>query len=319
MAECVAGRRARAKRIGHMCGSCRSAFGVAAAALVLLFAVRLGAAQEIATVAEVEGAAEIGRAGAWLAAATGAAIQQGDTLRTGKPGRLVIVFQDDSLVTVGDDSELVIDEQVFEPDTGIARSLMHLLHGGIRALVSEYYERSGNEFRVDTKSAVVGVRGSEFIVVFNPATGATDVVGVGGRAEVHSVRDLVGHAVFITAREATTVMLGQYPTPLRRLSEDSFRHYLQGFKFVGRGKPESLAAVQPLLRGGSVPAPDRLASLPAPPMPVAQAVVSGARSAPGETPHDVFSQQNAAGVAGQPPSVVEATEGFTQGRVGIHF
>jgi hypothetical protein len=231
-----------------------------------------------------------------------------------------MVFQDDSLVTVGDGTELVIDEQVLEPEAGVARSLMRLLHGGIRALVSEYYERSGNEFRVETKSAVVGVRGSEFIVAFNLAAEATDAVGVSGRAEVHSVRDLVGHAVFITAREATTVMPGQYPTPLRRLDEEGFRQYLRGFEFVGHGKPESLTAVQPLLRGGAVPAPDRLASLPAPPLPVAQGGVSGgARSAPGETRLDAASQQNAGGVTGQSPSVIEKTNGLTQGQVGIHF
>jgi len=317
MMERVAERKGRAGHVGRLCGEHRSRLGMVVAVLaLLLLGVRVGVAQEIGTVAAVEGTAEIGRAGAWLPATSGAAIQQGDTLRTGKPGRLAVVFQDDSVVTVGDDSELVIDEQIFKPDAGIARSVMHLLRGRIRALVSEYYGRRGTEFRVETKTALVGVRGSEFIIVFDPVAEVTDAVGVGGRAEVHSVLDRVGHAVFITAHEITTVTRGRYPTPARRLDDESFGQYIQGLAFVGHGKSESLAAFQPLVSGSGVPPPDRLANLPAPPMPMGQEVVSGVTpTTPGETAIDTFNGQNAGGVTQQPPAVLESP----QGRVGIHF
>jgi hypothetical protein len=283
---------------------------------LLLLGVRLGLAQEIGTVAELEGTADVGRAGVWTPASIGAAIQPGDTLRTGSPGRLAVVFQDDSVVTVGEDTELVVDEQVFERDAGIARSVMHLLRGRIRALVSEYYERRGTEFRIETETAVVGVRGTEFVIVFDPVAEVTDAVGVSGRAEVHSVLDRVGHAVFITAQEITTVTRGKYPTPARRLDDDSFGQYVHGLAFVGHGKPESLAAAQPLLTGSIVPPPDRLANLPAPPIPMGQPVATGVTpTSPGETAINRANSQNAGGVAGQPPAVIESP----QGRVGIHF
>ncbi len=285
---------------------------------ISILAPRSGWAQEIGTVAELEGTAEIGRAGTWLPAAIGSAIQQGDTLRTGTPGRLRVVLQDDSVLTIADDSEIVIDEEVFDSSQGIARSVMHLLRGKIRALVSEYYERPRNEFRIETKSAIVGVRGTQFVIVFDPATEVTEVAGASGRAEVHSVLDRVGHAVFITAREATTVVRGQYPSPPHRLSDEDFRQYLEKLAFIGHGKPESLVAAQPLLTGSVVPSADRLANLPAPPIPnvAARPAPAGvAPTAPGETAHDVFATQNVGGVVRQPPPVIEAT----QGKLGIRF
>lgn len=293
---------------------------VGLAVVLTIASARLALAQEIGTIAQLEGSAEIGRSGGWTPAAIGAAIFKGDTVRTRRPGRLAMVFQDDSVVTIGDESELVVDDQVFERDGGLAQSVFRLLRGRIRALVSEYYERPGTEFRIETVTAVIGVRGTEFVIVFDPVAAVTDTVGLSGRAEVHSVLDRVGHAVFITAREATTVTRGQYPTPARRLDDETFRQYVQGLEFVGNGKLESLAAVQPLLTGSGVPAPDRLANLPAPPMPIAQTGAIGyAPSAPGETPQDVSNSHNAGGVAQQPPSVIEATHGLSEGLVGIHF
>src|SRR5262245_43209414 len=62
-------------------------------------------AQEVGTVAELDGGAEIGRGGTWTPANVGAAIQQGDKLRTKRPGRMRVVFQDDSVLTLSDNSE----------------------------------------------------------------------------------------------------------------------------------------------------------------------------------------------------------------------
>jgi FecR protein len=298
---------------------CRAVWATVALALALT-AARAALAQGTGTVAELDGTVEIGHAGTWAPAVIGATVAPGDTVRTHRPGRLAILFQDDSVVTVGDDTTLVIDAQRFDRSTELAHSVMHLLRGRMRALVGPYYERPGNEFRVETATAVVGVRGTEFVIVFDPVAEVTDAVGVSGRAEVHSVLDRVGHTVFITAREATEVTRGQYPTPARRLDDEEFRLYLQGLDFIGHGKSESLAAVQPLLTGSGVPPQDRLANLPAPPMPVAPGGVNGyAPTAPGETSLDAFNQQDAGGLSSQPPSVVDATDGFTQGQVGIHF
>jgi FecR-like protein len=227
-----------------------------ASAVLLLWAV--GArAQEVGTIAELDGTAEIGRGGAWTAASVGAPIQQGDRLRTKRPGRLRVVFQDDSVLTLSDNSELVVDQQVFDPAQGKTQSTLRLLQGKVLALASEYYERARAVYEIRTKTAVAGVRGTEFAVYYDPRAEVTEVVGVHGRVEVHSVVDLLRRGAFVTPGELTSVAPGEFPALPAKLSDRNFRQYIEGLEFVGAGRLESLTIDHPVLAGATVPQPDR--------------------------------------------------------------
>ncbi len=264
------------------------------AALVLFTAPAL--AQEVGTIAAVEGTAEVGRGGAWASAAVGAAIHQGDQLRTGKPGRLRIVFQDDSVLSVADESLVVVDEQVFDPGSNKARAYFDLLQGKLNALVSDYYGRPGSDYAVKTATAVAGVRGTEFSVTYDPQDEITEVMGFSGAVQVHSVLDPAGPGVIITANETTTVAEGQLPTSPRRFNETIFRQQLEGFDFIGAGRSESLTAGNALAAGASVPQPDRAPAV------LPNVVASGAV-------HD------ASTLVDQSPPVVKAITG----QLGIQF
>jgi len=210
----------------------------------LLFALmmRVAWAQEVGTVATLEGTADVGRNDTWTAADLGTAVSVGDKVRTGNPGRLSIVFQDDSVLTVADDSELVIDQQVYNPSGGAVRSLIGLLRGKLDAVVGEYYHTAGNAYEVKTATAVAGVRGTEFSVSYDPITELTEVMGVSGLVHVHSVLDPTGPGVLVRASEVTTVAPGQLPVPPRRVQETIFRQHLEGIQFIGGGRAESLVA-----------------------------------------------------------------------------
>lgn len=230
---------------------------------ILLSLVGAAHAQEVGTVAAIDGSAEIGRSGTWSAATLGAAIEQGDALRTGRPGRVRVVFQDDSVINLGDDSHLIVDEQVFNPARGEGQSVIRLLAGKVSALVSDYYANKGSHYQVETVTAVAGVRGTDFVVKYDPRDEVTEIVGVSGRVEVHSANDLTGQGVFITAREITSIPQGELPTAPRRVSERLFRQYIEGMQFIGGGRAESLTAAHPVLAGAAVPKPDQAARLTA--------------------------------------------------------
>jgi hypothetical protein len=136
---------------------------------------------------------------------------------------------------------------------------------------------------VETRTAVVGVRGTEFLIVDDPVADVTDVLGINGRTEVHSVLDRVGNAVFVTERELTRVERGKMPTVPRRLDEVLFRQYLEGLQFIGRGQAESLTVNHPLITGEFVPAADRADAFPAARVPGGpQVVVTQHPAAPSE-------------------------------------
>jgi hypothetical protein len=227
-------------------------------------------AQEVGTVAAVDGTAEIGRSGVWTAAAIGTAVQQRDELRTGQPGRLRVVFQDDSTLALSDSSHVIVDENVFNPNTGKTHSLMDLVRGKVEAVVSEYYHQAGANYEIKTQTAVAGVRGTEFSMYYDPQAEFTEVVGISGVVSVHSTADPTDPGVLLTANEATTVSRGERPRSPQRLEDTLFRQRLEGIEFIGGGRPESLSA-HALVSSNAVPSADRAGTVTAPSAGVAAA------------------------------------------------
>jgi hypothetical protein len=259
---------------------------------VAALAAAAGAA-EVGTLAAAEGSTEVQHEGRWSPAKIGDPVQVGDAVRTGPDGRARIVFQDDTVLNVGNSSFLVIDRQVFDPEQGGSRSLMKLLRGRVRALVSEYYERPGSSYEVETATAVAGVRGTEFIVEYDPESFETEVVGVSGTVQVNSVLDRARHGVYVTAGELSTVRRGQLPGPPPRLDEKTFRQYLEGLEFIGFGRPESLTNQSAIVTGVQVAEPEKA--------PLATAFEGAPQT---ERP-----ERDASTLIDQPPDVVRALTG----------
>lgn len=214
--------------------------GAAAAALPALPAL----AAEIGTVASVDGSAEIGRGDTWTPAAAGSPLQQGDRIRTGNPGRLRAVFQDDTVLTLEDDTEVVLDESVVGGGSQPSRSVTDLLKGAVNAVVSETYGAEGNEYEIRTATATAGVRGTEFIVSYFPDRNLAEVIGISGRVEVRSTLADTEESVYVTADEVSQVAAGKNPTPAQRLDEEFLQQRRERFDFVGTTRTESLAAWQ---------------------------------------------------------------------------
>lgn len=222
-----------------------TAFLVSVAAVALVTALPSGSMAkqtEIGTVASIEGTAEIGREGSWVAAEVGAPVHADDLLRTGKPGHMRVVFDDDTVLTLGDESELTIADHVFAPDQGEARSLVDLLSGTVNAVVSEYYRNPNAAYEVKTKTATAGVRGTEFVVSYEPGEKITEVFVVDGRVEVTSQIEDVENTVFLNANEVTYVRAGELPSAPNRYEEGVLRQRLDNIDFIGERGFEGLAA-----------------------------------------------------------------------------
>ena len=227
------------------------------AGFLLALAPTMAPAEEVGTIAAIEPTAEIERGGEQIPVTLGAAVLLGDTLRTGPTGKLRVVFRDESVVNLTGGTELVVNEQVFKPEEGTFTSVLGVVRGKVRAMVSEYYSNPGASFQVETRTAVAGARGTDFVVVYDERRETTDVVGVSGRIAVSSPLALEGSSVLVTEREMTSVALGKLPTAPIRLDDLLFRQYLDGLEFIGTGRPESLALAAPLLNGDGVPDDDR--------------------------------------------------------------
>jgi hypothetical protein len=237
------------------------AFGVAVSLAALLAAAPPARGDEVGTVAAVEGSAEIGRNGTWGAAAAGTAVAVGDQLRTGQPGRMRVVFRDDSVLVLSDSTTLTVDAQVFDPNG--SESVFNLLEGKLKSIVSHYYGAAGSSYEVRTSTAVAGVRGTEFVMTYDSATGATEVVGIRGVVTVHSAVDPAGPGMLVTANEATAVAAGALPGPKQRVDPEFMRQLLDDMEFFGSNQGTSLTDSSALIAGATVARPGRAPTGPA--------------------------------------------------------
>lgn len=230
-------------------------------------------AEDVGTVAAVDGTAEIGRDGVWTAAVSGAPVAVGDSLRTGQPGGLRVVFRDDSVITLADSCTLVVDDQVFDSGAGGAQSLFGLLRGTVKAVVSNYYGTPGSSYEVKTETAVAGVRGTEFVMSFDPDSGKTDVIGIRGVVTVHSTVDPTGPGLLVTANEITAVSEGELPSHPQAVDPELMRRLLRDIDFFSSSQGLSVTEGSQVIAGAAVPQP---AQAPAP----SAALVTGPQGPP---------------------------------------
>ena len=99
-----------------------------------------------------------------LPVTTGDKIFEGDTLRTGTDGSLGTILKDDTFISLGPNSELVISEFLFVPAEGKFSIITRMLKGTAAYLSGVIAKLSPQSVRFETPVASVGIRGTKFLV-----------------------------------------------------------------------------------------------------------------------------------------------------------
>lgn len=99
-----------------------------------------------------------------LALAVGQPVQVGDVVRTGGDGRVGITLADDTLLAAGPNSELVLSEFAFNATTQEGGMLVSLWRGTLAMVSGLLAKKAPEKVNVQTRTVVLGVRGTEFIV-----------------------------------------------------------------------------------------------------------------------------------------------------------
>ena len=132
----------------------------------LLFLVPLTAQATVAgNVDYLSGEAWIERSGEKVLLNNGDTVDAGDVVVTTLSGRVQLLMQDGSKVFVGRKSRITIDK--YETQKGILSSgSFNMLWGKVRFLVAKL-SKGASSFSVQTKTATIGVRGTQFAVIAN--------------------------------------------------------------------------------------------------------------------------------------------------------
>lgn len=125
-------------------------------------------ADAIGQIQTLKGTAYILRGGKTLPARAGEAIYAADTIRTAKSGAVGIVFADDSSLSLGPESEIVLKDYLFNPKEGKFAFLTRMIKGTFGYISGIIGKLSPESIRLEIPDATIGVRGTRLLVKVEP-------------------------------------------------------------------------------------------------------------------------------------------------------
>ncbi len=121
------------------------------------------ASPPIAVVKKVSGTASVVRQERTIPATVGLEIWENDTLRTGREGSIGVVFNDDTFLSLGPGTVLVIDEFIFAPKRGKFSIVITMLQGTAAYLSGLISKLAPESAHFKTPTASIGIRGTKFL------------------------------------------------------------------------------------------------------------------------------------------------------------
>jgi len=152
---------------------------------------------------------------------------QAQTIKTGSDARVKLLMTDQSVIMIGENSELDLSEYIVTPAR--KSSIVTVFKGRLMAIISKI--ATGDrlvEFR--TPTAVAGVRGTFLAMDVTDDEGKTEIMVVSGQVTVKNILDPDGAGVDIGPGLMTTVMPGVQPSPPVPFDVEKFRSFSSSLK-----------------------------------------------------------------------------------------
>jgi hypothetical protein len=137
-----------------------------AAALVLSFnlSVMAAAPDHVGIVKSLAGDVAIVRNDTHIKAETNMKLLKGDHIRTGNNGKVGLIFEDDTVISIGPNSRIVIEDFLFQPSEKRMSFITRIIQGTISYLSGQIAKLAPSFVRIETPQATVGLRGTHVLV-----------------------------------------------------------------------------------------------------------------------------------------------------------
>lgn len=89
-----------------------------------------------------------------------------DTITTGNKSKAQFSMSDGGLITLKENTEILISNYKFNPEAGEASATLEVVNGGLRS-ISGLIKKSGGDYQVKTPVGSIGIRGTNFAVEVN--------------------------------------------------------------------------------------------------------------------------------------------------------
>ncbi|MCE5262842.1 MAG: FecR domain-containing protein [Deltaproteobacteria bacterium] len=137
---------------------------VYAIGLALLIALPSWAADEAGLIKVAKGTVMIERGGQTLNASAGMPVLIGDRITTGEESSIGITLRDNTLLSAGPKSTLLLNSFAFKEMTHDGTLDASLKRGTLSVVSGKLSKNPSNSVKFRTPAAILGVRGTEFVI-----------------------------------------------------------------------------------------------------------------------------------------------------------
>lgn len=215
-------------------------------------------ADEVGRFIQVEGKVDLLRHGkpAAILVKKNTRAEEKDAVKTEALSRAQIQFLDASTLMVAPLSQITIESYMYDSHKRERGALCRLSRGLVHLIVNPMVKLEKKEFLIKTKTATMGIRGTDFYILLGPDF--TDVFVKSGKVvaishpqalpkpDTHlqappqisnlirrtAIQAAIDNRVVINSMEASRLVAGQPPSPVVRLHARHF-HALEGLMHIG--------------------------------------------------------------------------------------
>lgn len=126
-------------------------------------------AEAIGMVKTLSGQAFIDLNGQRYAAELGMPVYLGTRLVTAPGSSLGVTFRDETVIAIGPDTQLVIDQYLFSPRQGKLGLMASLVRGTLNYVSGQIAKLRPDAVNVNTPTGMIGVRGTQFVARVDPS------------------------------------------------------------------------------------------------------------------------------------------------------
>jgi len=127
-------------------------------------AVCFSANNTIGLVTEVKGKAYVVREGQQHAPEVGFKLKINDVLTTGQDGAIGVIFNDETVLSIGANSEMIVNEYVFNPERSRFSFVVKMVRGTAAYMSGLIAKINPEAARFIIPSGSIGVRGTKMVI-----------------------------------------------------------------------------------------------------------------------------------------------------------
>lgn len=136
-------------------------------------------------------------------------VETGDVIRTKARARAELTMVDDSILVLAPESRLAVADYTYNRATNERRAVVRLFRGLVHTVVNRIIQTEEPDFIMETHTAVIGVRGTDWYTLLAPAF--TSVYLARGTLGISSNLPALPAQLLLQSMQFTQVPMGKQP------------------------------------------------------------------------------------------------------------